>query len=512
MGSSMDMGMDTGSNRRIARNTLYLYFRMLLTMVVSLYTSRIVLAVLGVSDYGLYNVVGGMVSMLSMFGGTLAGGTQRFITYAIGEGDLMKLKKIFSISLRLNAGASLFLFILAETIGLWFLYTQMNIPDGRMNAAFWVYQFSVAAFIVGVLQIPFMSCLIAHEKMDMYAYMSIYDVVMKLLIVFLIQWLTFDKLILYAFLLLIVNITSILIYNVYCRNHFEECTFKMQWDKDLAKEIVAFGCWDIFGGSAGLLSGQGINILLNIFFGTVVNAARGISNTVNACIIGFISNFQTAVNPQIVKLYAAKEYDKLYKLVVNNARIAEYLFLFIAIPTFLEVDFFLTLWLGEYPNYTAIFVRIILIQSALQVVNRPMVMMIHATGHMKWPNLTAGISLMTMFPLSYLALKLGGAPVMVYWICAAIWSLDNIWVIYWPHHYVGIPVKRVLKEIYTNILIGAAVMFAIPWYVSTLMNEGWMRFFTVCGTSVAVSFIVIYFWGMTRGMRTMVLERLHLNK
>lgn len=497
------------SNKRIAKNTLYLYFRMLLTMVVSLYTSRIVLEVLGVSDYGLYNVVGGIVSMFAMFSGSLAGGTQRFLTYAMGEGDMIKLRKTFSISFELHVGISLFLFILAETIGLWVLYTQMNIPEGRMTAAFWVYQFSVVAFIVSLAQIPFMSCLIAHEKMDMYAYMSIYDVVMKLLIVFLIQWLTFDKLILYAGFLLFVNITSVVIYNIYCRNHFEECTFKMQWDKSLAREISAFGCWDIFGSSIGFFSGQGINILLNIFFGTMVNAAHGISNTVNGCIVGFANNFQTAVNPQIVKLYAAKEYDKLYKLVVNNARIAEYLFLFIAIPAFLEVDFFLTLWLGEYPDYTAIFVRIILIQSALQVVNRPMVMMVHATGHMKWPNLTVGISLMTMFPLSYLALKFGCLPTTVYWICAAIWSLENIWDIYWSHHYAGIPVKMVLKEIYANIIAGAAVMFTIPYYIAVQMDEGWIRFFAVCGTSVVVSLIVVYFWGMTHGMRAMVLEKLH---
>lgn len=485
---------------------------MLLTMVVSLYTSRIVLAVLGVSDYGLYNVVGGMVSMFSMFSGSLAGGTQRFLTYAMGEGDRMKLKKTFSISFGLHVGVSLFLFILAETIGLWFVCTQMNIPDGRMTAVFWVYQFSVISFIISLVQIPFMSCLIAHEKMDMYAYMSIYDVIMKLFIVFLIQWLTLDKLILYAALILAVNITSVLIYNIYCRNHFEECTFRIQWDMNLATEIVSFSCWDIFGSSIGFFSGQGINLLLNMFFGTVVNAARGISNTVNGCIVSFASNFQAAVDPQIVKLYATKEYGKLYKLVVNNARITEYLFLLIAIPAFLEVDFFLTLWLGEYPDYTVIFVRIILIQSALQVVNRPMVMIVRATGRVKWPSLTVGISLIAMFPLSYFALKLGCSPATVYWICAAIWSLDNIWEIYWTHHYADIPIKLVLKEIYANIIIGAIVIFTIPYYISTQMNEGWIRFFTVCGISVAVSFIVVYFWGMTSGMRTMVLEKLHIKR
>lgn len=481
-------------------------------MVVSLYTSRIVLQVLGVSDYGLYNVVGGIVAMLSMFGGSLAGGTQRFLTYAMGENNFERLKKTFSISLYLHLVLSALLFVLFETVGIWFLYTQMNIPGGRMDAAFWVYQFSIIAFVVSLIQIPFMSCLIAHEKMNMYAYMSIYDVTMKLLIVFLIQWLSFDKLIMYGFLILVVNTTSALIYNAYCRRKFTECELKLIWDKQMAKEIASFCGWDIFGSSISFFSGQGINILLNIFFGTVVNAARGMSNTVNTCIVGFVNNFQTAVNPQITKLYAAKEYDSLYKLVVNNCRISEYLFLFLAIPAYCEVEYSLSLWLGEYPDYTPVFVRIILIQSAVQVVNRPLVTLVRATGHMKWPNLTAGISLVIMFPASYIALKLGCQPETVYWICTIVWSFDNIWDIYWPHHYAGIPVYMIIKRIYFNLIIGGAIMFAIPFYVSQLFEIGLNRFLIVGAVSIWVSVLVIYFWGMTPGMRRMVLEKIHVKK
>lgn len=504
--------MADDSNKRIAQNTMYLYIRMLLTMLISLYTSRIVLSVLGVSDFGLYNVVGGVISMFSMFSGTLAGGTQRFLTYAIGKNDFQELRNVFSISLGLHFAVSGILLILAETIGIWFLYTQLSVPEGRMIASLWVYQFSIIAFIISLIQIPFMSSLIAHEKMNIYAYMSIYDVVMKLLIVFLIQWLAYDKLILYGFLIMLVNVTSILIYISYCIKKFPECTLRVLWDSKIGKDILAFSGWNIFGNSIGFLSGQGINILLNIFFGTVVNAARGIANTVNTCIVNFVSNFQTAVNPQIVKLYAAKEYDKFYSLVVNNARAVAYLYLFLAIPAFLEVDFCLTLWLGKYPEYTTTFVRIILIQSAFQTINRPFVTMVHASGQMKWPNLTAGVTLMMMFPISYIALKMGCSPISVYIICAIIWSFDNIWDIYWPHHYTGIPVSLVLRKVYANVIIGAIIMFIVPYIVSSVMEKGWLRFLCVGLTSTCTSVIVIYVWGMTKGMKHLVLHKLKLKK
>lgn len=504
--------MSAESNKRIAKNTLYLYVRMFLTMLVSLYTSRVVLAVLGASDYGLYNVVGGIITLFSMFSGTLAGGTQRFLTFAMGENDFDKLRKVFSISLGLHVAISAVLMLLAETVGVWFLYTQLTIPDGRMTAAFWVYQFSVVAFIVSIVQIPFISSLIAHERMDMYAYMSIYDVVMKLLIVFLIQWLAYDKLILYGFLILVVNVTSILIYNYYCRHHFKECTLRVLWDGNIGRRILVFSGWNIFGSSLGFFSGQGINILLNIFFGTIVNAARGIANTVNSCIVGFVSNFQTAVNPQIVKLYAAKEYEKMYNLVVNNARAAAYLYMFLAIPAFLEVDFILKLWLGDYPEYTSIFVRIVLVQSAYQTINRPFVAMVHASGQMKWPNITAGISLMMMFPISYVALRFGCSPVHVYIICAVIWSFDNLWDLYWPHRYTGIPISMILRKVYFNIIVGAVIMFTIPAMVAMKMQDGWLRFFCVGIVSVLTSAMVFYFWGMTDGMRKLLLRKLKITK
>lgn len=378
---------------------------MLFTVIVSLYTSRVVLQVLGAFDYGLYNVIGGILTMFGMFSAALTVGTQRFQTYDIGEGDKEKLKRTFSMSVTLHVCLSAIILILSETIGLWFLYEVMNIPQGRINAAFWVYQFTILGFIVSLIQVPFQSALIAHERMNMYAYMSIYDVSMKLLLVILLQYISFDKLILYAVMIFAVNTTSVLIYNYYSQRHFEECRFHFAWDRKLAKEMASYSGWNVIGGAIGVSQNQAINILLNIFCGTVVNAARGISMQVNSFVTMFVNNFQTAVNPQIVKQYAAKEYESLYRLVVNNCRIAAYLYMLVAIPLFWEIDFVLQLWLGQYPEYTAIFVRIILLQSLASPLNSPIGMLIHASGKMRKPVIWAAL-VIVIVSLSYALLKM----------------------------------------------------------------------------------------------------------
>lgn len=483
---------------------------MFATMLVALYTSRVVLRVLGASDYGLYSVVGGIVTMFSMFSGTLSLGTQRFLNIAMGENDFLKLKKVFSIAFGLHVYTALIVFVLAETVGLWFLYTQMNIPDNRMTAALWVYQFSIIAFIASLIQIPFNSSIIAHEAFNIYAYMSIYDVVMKLLVVYLLTISTIDKLIFYALLVMLVNISSMLIYNFYCQRHYSECRWKINWEKGLAMQILNYSEWNIFGSSVGFATGQGVNILLNIFCGTIVNAARAISVTVSTYLTQFVNNFQTAVNPQLIKMYAAKEYEQMYRLTINSCRINAYFFLLMAIPLGIEIKFVLQIWLGEYPPLTDLFVQIILIQSFLNCINRPLITHIHASGKMKMPNLTDGIGLLLILPISYIILKLGYGPIPVLWANSLIWIVDIFFSIYWPNRYTGIPIKLVLKQVFGNVILGASLMLLIPYIASTFMQEGLIRFFVVCGVSVATSLIVIYFWGMTPGMKDLLKSKLHI--
>ena len=506
------MSSDQQVNKRIAKNSIFLYIRMFVTMAIGLYTSRVVLQVLGASDYGLYNVVGGVLTLFTMFSSALTVGTQRFLSYAIGENDSDKLKRTFSIAFGLHVMLAAIILVLAETVGLWFLYTYLNIPEGRLTAAVWVYQFSIIGFLVNLVQVPFQSSLIAHEKMNMYAYMSIYDAVMKLLIVFLLMWVDYDKLIAYAFLVFAVNLTSVLIYNYYCRRNLDECSFRIVRDKQLTKEILSYTGWNLFGGSLSFFTGQGINILLNIFCGTVVNAARGLSVSVNNLITQFVNNFQVAVNPQIIKQYASKEWGSLHKLVINNARIAEYLFLIIAVPIFIETDFLLKIWLGDYPEYTAIFVQILLLQTAESPLDYPLGMLIHASGKMKWPSIVVAVPLISIFFVSYFLLKQGYSPVSVYIASAIIYLWKNGTDLYFAHKYSGISVLRVLKDVYLNVIIGGAIMFVIPYIVSCQMEIGWTRFIVVGIISVITSIIVIYTWGLTPGMRSMVREKLQLEK
>lgn len=499
-------------NARIARNTAYLYIRMFVTMIVSLYTSRIVLKVLGASDYGLYSVVGGIVFVFSVISDTLTLGTERFLNYAMGENDFQKLKETFSITLTIHIVASLVLLLLAETLGLWFLNSKINIPLGRETAAFWVYQFSVVLFIVNLIQIPFNACIVAHEQMNVYAVMSIFDAVMKLLIVILIQFLVYDKLILYSALMFVIGLISILIYNIYCLRHYSECRWHLMWNRKQAAQILTYSGWNVFGSSVSFATGQGINILLNIFCGTVVNAAKAISATVGSFVSRFAINVQTAVNPQLIKLYAAGEYERMYRLTVNSCRVNAYIFLSVAIPLAIEMEFALRLWLGEYPEYTAIFSRIALVQMFLYVIDRPLIVHINAAGKMKMPNLTDSVALMMALPISYVVLKLGYGPVAVCWVSALIWICDNFFCVYWPHKYTGIPVKMVLKEVYANVFIGGTIMFLVPFIVSHTMTDGLVRFFVVGLVSVVTSFSVIYLWGMSKGMRKMFLEKIHVSK
>lgn len=497
------------NNRRIAKNTIYLYFRMFITMAVSLYTSRVVLHVLGVSDYGLYNVVGGVVASFSMLSSALTVGTQRFLTYAMGERNEDKLKRTFSIAFGLHVFLALIVLILAETVGLWFVNNKMYIPDGRMMAAMYVYQFSIIAFIINLIQVPFQSCLISHERMNMYAYMSIYDVVMKLLVIFIISIIPVDKLILYGFVILLVQASSVLIYNFYCRKYFSECTFRIQLDKQLTKEMLSYTGWNLFGGSLVFLTGQGINILFNVFCGTMVNAAQGITQSVNSIIVKFVFNFQTAVNPQIVKQFAAKEYTSLYRLIINNSRLAEYLYLFIAIPVFIEIEFILGIWLGEVPEYTTTFIRIILAQSALSPIDYPVGMLIHASGKMKWPSIITVVPLYSIFIIAYFLLKNGFSPTVVYTVSAVLFIWKNLTNLFFARKYSGISIKSILKEVYFNVVIGGTVMFIIPYLVSTItFNTDWFRFLVVGFVSVLTSLIVVYKWGLSKGMRQIVINKL----
>lgn len=500
------MSDQIANNKRIAKNTILLYIRMFFTLLVGLYTSRVVLSTLGVSDYGLHNVVGGIITLFTFLNSTLATGTQRFITFSLGKGDTEEARVVFSTAFILHVIFAFIIVVITEVVGLWLLYNKMQIPDGRMTAAFWVFQFSVISTMISIIQVPYTSSIIAHEKMDIYAYMSIYDVCMKLAIVFLIQVLDFDKLILYSFLWMIVHISTSMFQILYSKYKFQESRIVGKINKNTVNEIANFSIWNIFGCGAVALQGQGVNILLNMFFGTVVNAARGIAFQVNGIIMQFVGNFQTAVTPQIVKLYAAGEKNEMIKLVINNSKYAAYLFLLIAIPAFIEIDTLLRLWLGEYPDYTPIFLRIVIIQSLIQTMTRPVVMAIHAVGKMKMVNLTAGSVLLLILPVSYILLKMGATPETVFAVNVIPWVFELFIELFWLNKYIDFPLWGFYKQVYGLVIPLALLMFAIPYIVKLLSGlDGWLALILTGIVSVLSTSIIVYFLGIPQSMRKRVL-------
>lgn len=400
----------TENNKRIARNTLLLYFRMLFLMIISLYTSRIVLNALGVEDFGIYNVAGGVVAMFSILSGSLSAAISRFITYELGKNNVLKLKTIFSSAITIQIGLGIVIAFFAETIGIWFLNTQMNIPIERMTAANWVLQFSIITFIINLISVPYNAVIIAHEKMSAFAYISIFEAIGKLLIAYLITISPIDKLIFYAILMCGVAIAIRLLYGYYCKRHFDECRFHFIWNKQIFQQIFSFAGWNFIGASSAVLRDHGGNIIINLFCGPTVNAARGIAFQVNNAIQGFVSNFMTALNPQITKSYAAKNYTYMMTLIFQGARLSFYMLLLLSLPIIINTHYLLTLWLNTVPEHTVLFVRLVLIFAMSESISGPLITAMLATGNIRNYQIIVGGLQMLNLPTSYILLSLGAIP------------------------------------------------------------------------------------------------------
>lgn len=408
------------NNKRIAKNTMLLYFRMMLNMIVSLYTSRIVLEVLGVEDFGIYNVVGGVVMMFSFLNSAMSSATQRYLSFELGRGDFEALKKVFNITVNIHFLIAIVIVLLAETIGLWFLNTKLNIPETRMLAANWVYQFSIGTFFMTIISVPYNAAIISHERMNIYAYISIIEVFSKLLVVYLIKVLGGDKLAIYAGSLFAVATILRVIYRFYCRRNFKECHYFWIWDKDKYKELLSYAGWTLWGSFAFVLTDQGINILLNIFFGPIVNASRGIAYQVNSAIISFVGNFQLALNPQIVKSYASEQSEYMQKLIFQGSRLSFYMLLILTLPVIYQTKFLLSWWLKEVPEYTILFTQLVLINALIHSLSGTLMIAVQATGRIKmYQSIVGGILLLNV-PISYVLLKIGFDSVIVFYVMISI--------------------------------------------------------------------------------------------
>lgn len=483
----------TANNKRIAKNTLFLYGRMLLMMLINLYTSRVILNVLGVVDYGIYNVVGGFVSMFSVLRSGLVSATQRFITFELGRDDKNALQETYSSSMHIYIMVSILIVIVAETIGIWFIENKMIIPSDRIYAAHWVYQFSLLSLIIGLICNPQNALIIAHERMSVFAYISIYEAISKLVIVYLLTIGDVDKLILYSIFMCVIQLSLRLIYGIYCKLHFEESKviWKFNWKK--IKEMYSFTGWAMFGGLSVIGRTQGINMLLNIFFGPTVNAARGVAVQVLGTLNGFVSNFQTALNPQIVKNYAQKDLESLHKLILMSAKFSFILLYILSLPLFLETEYLLVLWLKNVPEYTISFVRLMFVISMIDAISNPLVRSIEASGKIRIYQMVAGSMMLMILPLSYVVLLKGGDPTSVYWITIIISSVTVFLRIKLASNLVKLDMISFIKKVIFNSILVALLSFFIPYYIHTILPYGFSRLMIVTFIAFVLVVCVSYY-------------------
>lgn len=497
----------SANNKRIAKNTLLLYFRMIVLMLVTLYTSRVVLDALGESDYGIYNVVGGVVAMFSVLSNSLSGAISRFITYELGTGNKERLARIFSTSVNIQILMALAIFVLCEVGGVWFLNVKMNIPGGRMEAANIVLQCSIATFMVNLISVPYNATIIAHERMGVFAYISILEAGLKLLVAYLIYISTFDKLMVYAQLILGIAILLRLIYGIYCGRHFAEAHYRFILDRPLLKEMTGFAGWNLFGSTAYMLNTQGVNMLINIFFGVTTNAARAIAVQVDAAVTQFVNNFMTAINPQITKSYAAGDREYLFKLVCRGTKYSFFIMYLFIVPLVLEADTILGIWLKEVPADTPVFMRLVLFSTLATLLGNPMLTAILATGKIRNYQIAVVSVGCLVFPLTWIAYKLGCPAYTTYVIYAVIYFSLNFIRLSFLKKLMGFPVGGFILPVFGRIGICAVLTFVLPAVVMFVLPPSFLRLLAVCVVSLLWSVACVYYVGLEKEERIFFMNK-----
>lgn len=501
------MSDNSSNNKRIAKNTVFLYIRMLMIMAVTLYTSRIILSALGATDFGVYNVVGGIVALFSFLNATLATGTQRFITFALGKNDRKELQKTVSISIMFHFILAIFVVFLIESIGLWFLYNKMVIPDDRMNAAFWVLQFSTISCALSITQVPYNACIISHERMGAFAYISIIDVLFKLAIACAVLFFPKDRLILYGFLITCTSIITLLIYRFYCLRHFEESHFHYSRDKKLEKEILIFSSWNMAGTLPSTLSTQGFNLMINTFYGPIVNAAISITNQINGAILQFVTNFQTAANPQITKLYASDEKYEMYRLISNSSKFSCFISLFFIVPLFIEMDYVLHLWLGDnVPMYTTEFARIVLFQNLISAAVNPLITCSTSAGRLKVPAIAVGGVMLLSLPISYILLRLNISAPLVFLITTIPYIFRLCFYIYFDKQLIGYFGVQYIKDVLVKVTIILLGVYILSYMPAIFLSKSFIRLICVTVTSSISTILFVYYYGINKDLRKHIVQ------
>lgn len=497
------------NNKRIAKNTLMLYVRMMFSMIVSLYTSRVILSTLGVVDYGIYNVVGGVVSMFSIISASLSAAISRYLTFELGKNDIQRLKTVFSTSITIQIIISLIVIILAEIVGIWFLNNKMVIPVDRLEAANWIFQFSLMTFVIGLISLPYNAAIIAHERMRAFAYIGIFEVLAKLGIVFSLMIAPIDKLVFYGLLLLLLSIVIRIIYGVYCKKQFEECTYHCIMDKPLLKEMFGFAGWNFIGASSAILRDHGGNIIINLFCGPAVNAARGIAIQVNGMVNSFVGNFMTAVNPQITKSYAAGKYDYMMDLIFKSARFSFYLLLILSLPIMVSADYILHLWLDIVPEHSSAFLQLTLLFSLSETLATPLVTAMLATGRIRNYQIIVGGLQMMNLPISYTCLRCGLPPEAVFIVAIGVSVICELARVYMLRRMINLSARVFLRKVYINVWIVLATSAVLPFILKWYLDENLISFASCCMLSLICSVLSVCYIGCNKGERLYLKEQIN---
>lgn len=503
------MPIEAGHKKTIARNTAFLYVRMLVVMAVSFYTSRVVLHALGETDYGIYDVVGGVVTLLSFVNGSLAASTSRFLAYELGRGDSCRLSATFSAALNLHIGAALLVIILGETLGVWFLYNKMTIPADQMTAAFWILQFSIVTTCFTFTQVPYNASIISHENMGVFAYLGLYEGFSKLAIAYLIQLSDGNRLVLYGLLLMINVILIQLFLRFYTHRRYSECSIRIVRDKTLYRKLLSYSGWDIFGNVALMAQTQGLNIVLNIFYGPVLNAARAIAVQIQSGLRSFILNFLMAVRPRVVKLFAAGEYDEMYNLTFYACKIAYFMILALVLPIAFDLDWLLHAWLGDKePPYTAAFAWVIMGIVLTDSFHLAFLMSFHAIGRIKTGNLVCGTLMILALPAGYLTLKFGMPPYSLFVVIFVTNIICHVisWII--VHGYVRFSYRRLLGIVYGPCMLVTVLSLALPSLISAWLPQGAARFGILLTVGEIVYLGIVYMAGFNRRERVSIINPL----
>lgn len=484
--------MEHNSNT-IAKNTLFLYMRMILLMLVSLYTSRVILNNLGVEDYGIYNVVGGVVSMFAMISASLSSAISRFLTYELGRGTTENLNRVFSSSVSIQLGLGLLIILIAETLGLWFVNTKLVIPADRMLAANICFQLSLLTFVVNLISVPYNAAIIAHEKMSAFAYIGILEGVGQLVIAALLVYSPIDNLVFYGVLLCALAVFVRFVYGYYCKRNFEECHYIAIFDVELLKKMFGFAGWNMIGTCSAVLRDQGNNILLNIFFGPVVNSAQAIAQKVNTAVSGFIQNFMVALNPQITKSYAAGDTEYMFKLAFQGGRLSYYMLLLMSLPIILNAPFILELWLKIVPEHTVVFVQLILILAMCESLSHTLVTTILANGNIKKYMIVVGGFQLLNVPINVLLLYMGAKPLIIYIVAIAISQVCLASRLIILRQMMNLDIRIFLRTVYFNVLYVTILASILPIVVKVLVGSGWLSLFVVTAVSIlSVSVVELY--------------------